>query len=42
MASKENLIGFLETYLRERPELDRDTVIPNERNIRAVLDSLQR
>ena len=42
MASKENLIGFLETYLRERPELDRDTVIPNERNIRAVLDSLRR
>jgi hypothetical protein len=42
MASKENLIGFLEAYLRERPELDRDTVIPNERNIRAVLDSLQR
>ena len=42
MASKENLLGFLEAYLRERPELDRDTVIPNERNIRAVLDSLQR
>ena len=42
MASKENLIDFLEAYLLERPELDRDTVIPNERNIRAVLDSLRR
>lgn len=42
MASKENLIGFLEAYLCQHPEIDRDTVIPNEGNIRAVLDSLQR
>lgn len=40
MASRENLIDFLEAYLCEHPEVDRDTVIPNEKNIRAVLDSL--
>lgn len=40
MKSKENLIRFIDAYLHEHPEIDRDTVVPNERNIRTVLEFL--
>ena len=40
MKTKENLLGFLTDYVKEHPEVDRNIIIPNEKNIRKVLDAL--
>jgi len=38
MATKDNLIGFLEAYVKEHPEVDLKTIVPNEKNIERVLE----
>ena len=40
MKTKENLLEFLTNYVKEHPQVDINTVIPNENNIRKVLDAL--
>ena len=40
MKTKENLLDFLTDYVKEHPQVDINTVIPNENNIRKVLDTL--
>ena len=40
MKTKENLLDFLTDYVNEHPQVDINTVIPNENNIRKVLDTL--
>ena len=39
MQTKENLLGFLTDYVKEHPQVDINTVIPNENTIRTVLDA---
>lgn len=38
METKENLIGFLTSYVTENPEVDVNTIVPNEDNIKKVLE----
>ena len=40
METKDNLMGFLISYAAEHPEVDINTIIPNEENIKKVLDAL--
>ena len=40
MKTKENLLDFLLNYVNEHPQVDINTIIPNEKNIRKVLDAL--
>ena len=40
MKTKENLLDFLTNYVNEHPQVDINTIIPNEKNIRKVLDAL--
>ena len=40
MKTKENLLDFLTDYVKEHPQVDINTIIPNEKNIRRVLDTL--
>ena len=40
MKTKENLLDFLTDYVKEHPQVDINTVIPNEKHIRKVLDTL--
>ena len=40
MKSKENLLDFLIHYVDEHPQVDINTILPNEKNIRIVLDAL--
>ena len=40
MESKDNLKGFLTAYVNEHPEIDINIIIPNEENIKKVLESL--
>ena len=40
MKTKENLLDFLTDYVKEHPQVDINTIIPNEKNIRKVLDTL--
>ena len=40
MKTKENLLDFLTDYVKEHPQVDINTVIRNENNIRKVLDTL--
>ena len=40
MKTKENLLDFLTAYVREHPQVDLNTILPNEKNIRAVLDAI--
>ena len=37
---KENLMGFLTAYVKEHPEVDINIIIPNEENIKKVLECL--
>ena len=37
MESKDNLMGFLTSYAAEHPEIDLNTIFPNEDNIKRVL-----
>ena len=40
MKTKENLFDFLIGYVKDHPQVDINTVIPNENNISKVLDTL--
>ncbi len=40
MKTKDNLMGFLTSYVKEHPEVDINILIPNEKNIKRVLDAL--
>ena len=40
METKDNLMGFLTLYVTEHPEVDINTIIPNENNIKRVLEAL--
>ena len=40
MQTKDNLTGFLTAFGKEHPELDLNTIIPNEENINKVLAAL--
>ena len=40
METKENLMGFLSAYVNEHPEVDINIIVPNEENIKKVLDHL--
>ena len=40
METKENLMGFLTAYVEEHPEVDINIIIPNEKNIKKVLEAL--
>ena len=40
METKDNLMGFLTSYAAEHPEVDINTIIPNENNIKRVLEAL--
>ena len=38
METKNNLMGFLTAYVAEHPEVDINTIVPNEDNIKKVLE----
>ncbi|MBR3636216.1 MAG: GNAT family N-acetyltransferase [Lachnospiraceae bacterium] len=40
METKDNLMGFLTAYVKEHPEVDLSIIIPNEENIKKVLNVL--
>ena len=40
MKSKENLLDFLINYVNQHPQVDINTIIPNENTIRTVLEAL--
>ena len=40
METKDNLMGFLTSYVEEHPEVDINILIPNPDNIRRVLEAL--
>ena len=40
MKSKENLLDFLTSYVKAHPQVDINIILPNERNIKTVLDAL--
>ena len=40
METKENLLTFLTNYVQEHPQVDINTILPNEDNIKKVLDAL--
>ena len=40
MESKDNLMQFLASYVAEYPEIDINTIIPNEENIKRVLKEI--
>ncbi len=40
METKDNLMGFLTSYVAEHPEVDINTIISNENNIKRVLEAL--
>lgn len=41
METKENLIGFLTSYVKAHPEVDINIIIPKEENIKKVLTALE-
>ena len=40
MKTKENLLDFLTSYVKAHPEVNINTILPNENNIKRVLDAL--
>ena len=40
METKDNLMKFLTAYVKEHPEVDINVIIPNEGNIKKVLEIL--
>ena len=42
MKTKDNLMAFLTAYVKEHPEVDINIIIPNEENIKKVLQALSR
>ena len=41
METKDNLMGFFTAYVKDHPETDINIIIPNEENIKKVLESRQ-
>ncbi len=41
MKTKDNLMSFLSSYVAEHPEVDINTIIPNEKNIKSVLEAIR-
>ncbi len=41
METKDNLMGFLLSYASEHPEVDIHTIVPNEKNIKTVLEYIR-
>ncbi len=41
MKTKDNLMEFLTAYVNEHPEVDINIILPNEENIRRVLEAMQ-
>lgn len=41
METKENLMDFLLGYVKEHPEVDINTIMPSEKNIRIVLERIE-
>ena len=41
METKDNLMEFLTAYVNEHPEVDINIILPNEENIRRVLEAMQ-
>ena len=41
METKDNLMGFLTAYVKEHPEVDINIIIPNEKNIKKVLEYIR-
>jgi protein-tyrosine phosphatase len=39
MKSKENLLDMLTAYVKNHPEVDIDIIIPQEENIRHILEN---
>ena len=42
METKDNLMGFLTSYVKDHPEVDINIIIPNENNIKKVLGSIKK
>ena len=42
METKENLMGFLRAYVKEYPGVDINIIIPDEENIKKVLEALKK
>ena len=42
METKDNLMGFLKAYVEKHPEVDLRTIVPNEENIKKVLEFVKR
>ncbi|MBQ5959346.1 MAG: tyrosine-protein phosphatase [Firmicutes bacterium] len=42
METKDNLMAFLTAYVKEHPEVDINIIIPDEENIKKVLQALSR
>ena len=42
METKDNLMGFLKVYVEKHPEVDLRTIVPNEENIKKVLEFVKR
>ena len=40
MKTKDNLLDFLTNYVHQHPQVNINTILPNEANIRKVLDTL--
>jgi len=40
METKDNLMGFLTSYVEEHPEVDLNTIIPSAENIKRVLEAI--
>ena len=40
METKDNLMGFLTSYVAAHPEVNLNTIVPNEKNIKRVLEIL--
>ena len=41
METKDNLMGFLTSYVKDHPEVDINIIIPNEGNIKKVLEAIK-
>ena len=42
METKDNLMGFLTSYVKDHPEVDINIIIPNENNIKKVLGAIKK
>ena len=42
METKDNLMGFLTSYVKDHPEVEINIIIPNENNIKKVLEAIKK